>query len=128
MVIIGSDGPLHVLMVMTGRNSRSQCYRRSEIRVHCVLWCIPTESVGSYWVGAEDVTGQEDWSWVDGGLLPGGPPYWASGQPSHNHDNQPWEHCAVMDADMRYYLRDAHCTDRHPYICKLTKVKPKPQM
>ncbi|XP_071524520.1 C-type mannose receptor 2-like [Panulirus ornatus] len=79
------------------------------------------ESVNSYWVGAEDVSGQEEWTWVDGQLVPGGPPYWASGQPSHEHNNEPWEHCAVMDSEMRYYMRDVHCSDRHPYICKLTK-------
>lgn len=78
--------------------------------------------VYSYWVGAIDVTGDEDWTWVDGVLVPGGPPYWAVGEPSHAHDNQPREHCAVMSTDKDYYLSDTHCTEKYRYICKLTVV------
>ncbi|KAG7160323.1 macrophage mannose receptor 1-like 3 [Homarus americanus] len=75
-----------------------------------------------YWVGGIDVSGKEEWTWVEGGIIPSGPPYWASGEPSHQHDNRPRKHCTIMDPSMRYYLRDEHCNDYHPYICKLTKV------
>jgi len=81
-----------------------------------------SEEQRSYWVGAIDVSGQEEWTWVDGGLVPGGTPYWATGEPSHAHDNEPREHCAVMMKTKRYYLNDAHCDVKHSYICKLTVV------
>nr|WKK54421.1 macrophage mannose receptor [Penaeus vannamei] len=77
------------------------------------------EKANSYWVGGVDISGNEEWTWVNGENIPGGPPYWATGEPSHSHDNQPREHCTVMTAEKRYYLQDVHCGDRHPYICKL---------
>ncbi|KAK7065180.1 hypothetical protein SK128_016822, partial [Halocaridina rubra] len=63
-----------------------------------------------------------EWFWVNGEAVPGGPPYWASGQPSHNHQNKPREHCATMHNEMRFYLDDNHCTDKFHYICKLQLV------
>nr|XP_027228785.1 macrophage mannose receptor 1-like [Penaeus vannamei] len=77
------------------------------------------EDTNAYWVGGVDISGEEEWTWVSGENIPGGPPYWATGEPSHSHDNQPREHCTVMTAEKRYYLQDVHCDDRHPYICKL---------
>ncbi|XP_042890295.1 macrophage mannose receptor 1-like [Penaeus japonicus] len=81
-----------------------------------------SENTNSYWVGGVDVSGKDEWTWVSGENIPGGPPYWATGEPSHSHENQPHEHCTVMAADKRYYLHDTHCTDKHPYICKLMFV------
>ncbi|XP_037780720.1 macrophage mannose receptor 1-like [Penaeus monodon] len=77
------------------------------------------ENTNSYWVGGVDISGNEEWTWVNGENIPGGPPYWATGEPSHSHDNEPREHCTVMTAEKRYYLQDVHCADAHPYICKL---------
>jgi len=74
----------------------------------------------TYWVGAEDVSGYDEWTWVNGDNIPGGSPYWAYDQPKHTIEDDPRNHCGVMGHDERYYLSEDERTKRHHYICKVS--------
>lgn len=94
--------------------SPSSCEEFSHMAHH-----LETEGNTKYWVGAVDVTGYNEWSWVSGDLIPSGAPYWASGQPSSSGSGHARSHCAYMDPDKRRYLNDDTCTNRHNYICEV---------
>ncbi|KAK7065178.1 hypothetical protein SK128_016820 [Halocaridina rubra] len=78
-----------------------------------------SEDTKKYWVGAVDISGYQEWFWVNGVGVPGGPPYWASGQPSHNDEDAPRVHCGAMSNGQRFYLNDDSCSDQYHFICKL---------
>ncbi|XP_071539779.1 macrophage mannose receptor 1-like [Panulirus ornatus] len=76
----------------------------------------------SHWVGASDVTGKQEWFWVNGIPVPGGPPFWATGFPSGSGDNTssgPNDYSALMSNSKRYYLVDEASASKNYFICKL---------
>ncbi|CAL4069416.1 unnamed protein product [Meganyctiphanes norvegica] len=94
--------------------SPSTCEEFSHMAHH-----LETHGDIKYWVGAVDVTGYNEWSWVSGDTIPSGAPYWAYGQPNHESDGKPRHHCAFMDAEKRRYLNDNICSSRLRYICEV---------
>lgn len=79
----------------------------------------PAERDKSHWVGAADATGDQEWYWVSGDPVPGGPPFWATNEPDDHYNSN---YCGFMSSYRRFYLADERCTSPHYFICKLHTV------
>ncbi|XP_071539263.1 uncharacterized protein [Panulirus ornatus] len=77
----------------------------------------------SHWVGASDISGHQEWFWVNGDPVPGGPPFWATDSPSNHLTSGPNDFCALMSNTKRFYLVDGKCNDENYFICKLHYVE-----
>ncbi|XP_050701671.1 macrophage mannose receptor 1-like [Eriocheir sinensis] len=73
----------------------------------------------SHWVGAADSTGDQEWYWVSGTTVPGGAPFWATGEPN---DHILSNFCGLMSHKKRFYMEDEGCMNLHYFICKLHSV------
>ncbi|XP_071539264.1 uncharacterized protein [Panulirus ornatus] len=77
----------------------------------------------SHWVGAADISGHQEWFWVNGDPVPGGPPFWATDFPLNHPASGPNDFCGLMSSTKRFYLVDKKCTDYNYFICKLHIVE-----
>ncbi|XP_068204769.1 uncharacterized protein [Palaemon carinicauda] len=87
--------------------------------VHIAHHLEVTEDKKDRWVGAIDVTGNHEWYWESGDLIPGGPPFWATSEPNHKSDHAR-DQGAYMSASKRFYLEDDSTSHQLDYICKVS--------
>ncbi|XP_066950047.1 uncharacterized protein [Macrobrachium rosenbergii] len=95
--------------------SPTSCDEFSHVAHHLEV----TEDSKDRWVGAIDVTGNHEWYWDTGDLIPGGPPFWATSEPDHRGDRARRQG-AFMSVSKRFYLEDGSTENHHNYICKVS--------
>lgn len=93
------------------------------ISLRCYLPGFATESDRNRWVGASDVSGDQEWFWVNGAPVSGGSPFWATDMPEDHSYSDAHEYCGYMSHRMRYYLANQRCSEYEYFICKLNVLE-----
>ncbi|XP_063850936.1 perlucin-like protein [Scylla paramamosain] len=70
------------------------------------------------WVGGSDVDREGSWRWVNGKIIPSGPPMWGSSdhfraEPSGGRR----ENCAILYKNDKYYMHDIICSHQAAPLC-----------